>query len=122
MSKDLKIGMIIGVVLLIAATLMISFLSEGSLTERLKEKFNKQTSPLPEDGDKQPAPADTINTDNTADKSSGTIHIVKPGESIKDIAYKYYGNRMMINKIIDENPQIPDDYKLKAGMKIKIPE
>ena len=111
MSKDLKTGMIIGVVLLIAATLMISFLSEGSLRSRLKGKFNPAATPtLPDDSNKE---------QDSADKK---IHIVTEGETIKEIAEKYYGNPLMINKIVDENPQIPDDYKLKAGMKLKIPE
>ncbi len=123
MSKDLKIGMIIGVVLLIAATLMISFLSEGSLAERLKVKFNKEASPSPPDKintEKDTPPGKT--TDAETDENTERIHIVKDGQSIHDIADKYYGNKYMIIKIIDENRQIPDDNKLKAGMRLKIPE
>lgn len=45
MPKDLKIGMIIGVVLLIVATLLISFLSQGSLESRLEDKFNNEFEP-----------------------------------------------------------------------------
>lgn len=132
MQKDLKIGMIIGVVLLIVATLVISFLSEGSLESRLEGKFNNPSTSkaLGEDfeepalssesntGDKTelPPPPDTP-TENTA-----KIHIVADGENLNDIADKYFGNALMINKIIDENPQIPDSYKLTAGMKLKIPE
>ena len=122
MSKDLKIGMIIGVVLLIAATLMISFLSEGSLMYRLKDKFKKETAaPLPGDDKNEnktppPLPADTPPEDG------GKIHIVANGETINKIAEKYYDNPDMINKIVDENPHIPDNYELKAGMRLIIPE
>ena len=123
MSKDLKTGMIIGVVLLIAATLMISFLSKGSLRSRLKGKFDKGTTEtLPDDSNKEQNSADKKNTDDETTQSTVKIHIVTDGETINEIAEKYYDNRMMINKIVDENPQIPDDYKLKAGMKLKIPE
>lgn len=123
MSKDLKIGMIIGVVLLIAATLVISFLSQGSLRDRLKGKFNKETSAtIPDENDKEQPPAGKKNTDNETPRSTERIHIVKEGQTIRDIAKIYYGNREMINKIVDENPHIPYDNKLKAGMKLKIPK
>ena len=115
--------MIIGVVLLIAATLMISFLSQGSLRSRLKDKFKKDTTaPNVEDDnvDKTP-PKEIPPAEKPADDGTKT-HIVIKGQTIKQIADKYYGNPMMINKIVDENPQIPDSYKLKAGMKLKIPK
>jgi len=115
--------MIIGVVLLIAATLMISFLSQGSLRSRLKDKFKKDTTaPNVEDDnvDKTP-PKEIPPTEKLADDGTKT-HIVTDGQTINEIADKYYGNPMMINKIVDENPQIPDSYKLKAGMKLKIPK
>ncbi|MCF7955670.1 MAG: LysM domain-containing protein [Phycisphaerae bacterium] len=123
MSKDLKIGMIIGVVLLIAATLMISFLSQGSLRSRLKDKFKKDTA-APEviDNNIDEMPPKEI---PPAEKPAGDgtrPHIVIAGQTINDIADKYYGNPMMIIKIVDANPQIPDNYELKAGMKLKIPK
>jgi nucleoid-associated protein YgaU len=123
MRKDLKIGMIIGVVLLIAATLMISFLSQGSLRSRLKYKFKKDTTPP--SGNQQninkTPPKEIPPAEKFADDGTKT-HIVTDGQTINEIADKYYGNPMMINKIVDENPQIPDSYELKAGMKLKIPK
>ena len=122
MQKDLKIGMIIGIVLLIAATLVISFLSEGSLRSRLKGKFHKDTTiNLGDDNiDEGKTPVGTSGDPNP--ESSGKIHIVTEGQTIYEIAEKYYGNRKMINRIVDENSHIPDNYELKAGMKLKIPE
>ena len=123
MSKDLKIGMIIGVVLLIAATLVISFLSQGSLRDRLKGKFNKETSAtIPESIDKEQPPTPKKTTDNETPRSTERIHIVKEGQTINDIAKIYYDNKDKIIKIIDENHHIPNNYELKAGMKLKIPE
>jgi hypothetical protein len=123
MSKDLKIGMIIGVVLLIAATLVISFLSKGSLKDRLKNKYNKETSATtPQGNGKEQPPTPKKNTDNETPRSTERIHIVKEGQTIQDIAKIYYGNKDKIIKIIDENRQIPNNYKLKAGMKLKIPK
>lgn len=122
MSKDLKIGMIIGVVLLIAATLVISFLSEGSLRDRLKGKYNKETSAtIPDDSNKEQPGTPQKNTDDKTPENTETIHVVTAGQTIYEIAEKYYGNRNMIIKIVDENPHIPDNYELKAGMKLKIP-
>jgi hypothetical protein len=120
MSKDLKIGMIIGVVLLIAATLVISFLSQGSLRSRLKNKYKKDTStPSVDDGKKNVD--DKTPPSNQLPENIKKIHIVEEGQTIYDLADKYYGNPQMIIKIIDENP-IPDSYELKTGMKIKIPK
>ena len=123
MSKDLKIGMIIGVVLLIAATLVISFLSQGSVRDRLKGKFSKDSSVISPDAGNtgQDAPPKKT-TDDQSSQSTGKIHIVKEGQTIYDIAEKYYRNSKMIIKIVDENPHIPDSYELKPGMKLKIPE
>jgi len=115
--------MIIGVVLLIAATLMISFLSQGSLRSRLKNKYKKDTTPpnvVDDNIDKTP-PEEIPPAEKFADDGTKT-HIVIKGQTIKQIADKYYGNPMMINKIVDENPQIPDSYELKADMKLKIPK
>ena len=123
MQKDLKIGMIIGVVLLIAATLVISLLSEGSLRSRLKGKFNKDTSighPEGTGNDEDALLADK--PDDNISESTGKIHIVTEGQTINEIADKYFGNPRMIIKIVDANPDIPDNFELKAGMKIKIPE
>jgi len=122
MRKDLKIGMIIGVVLLIAATLMISFLSKGSLRSRLKEKYKKDTSAPSVNKNKidETTPKAPPAKDHPQD--DGKTHIVTEGQTINEIANKYYGNPLMINKIVDENPQIPDNYELKPGMKLKIPE
>jgi hypothetical protein len=122
MSKDLKIGMIIGVVLLIAATLVISFLPGGSLRGRLKGKFKKETTtPYTSDSNDVEQTPSSENSDQN-EQVTGKIHIVTEGETIHDIAEKYFRNRRMIIKIVDENPLIPDDYKLKAGMTLKIPE
>lgn len=123
MSKDLKIGMIIGVVLLIAATLMISFLSQGSLRSRLKDKYKKDTTApyVENDNTDKTNPKETPTAEKPADDGMKT-HIVTTGQTIYEIADKYYGNPLMINKIIDENPSIPDSYELKAGMKLKIPK
>ncbi len=120
--------MIIGAVLLLAATLVISFLSDGSLETRLTNKLNKELEPNSitepaagndhnENGSENDLPTSSEKPPEIVEK----FHVVQPGETINDIADKYFGNPMMINKLIDANRQIPDNYELKAGMKLKIP-
>jgi LysM repeat protein len=129
MPKDLKIGMIIGAVLLVVATLVISFLSEGSLKTRLTNKHKNELGPNSsvdpgyndddnDNGDKTVTPPPAEKPPEIVEK----IHIVQPGETINDIANRYFGNPMMINRILDKNPHIPDNYELKPGMKLKIPQ
>jgi LysM repeat protein len=126
MSKDLKIGMIIGAVLLIAATLVISFLSGDSLELRLTNKHKNELGPNSltypvANGDENSGNAVTPPSSEKPPEIAEKIHVVQPGETINDIAEKYYGNRKMIIRIIDANPQIPDNYELKPGMKLEIP-
>jgi hypothetical protein len=119
MSKDLKIGMIIGAVLLIAATLVISFLSGDSLESRLNNKHKNELGP---NSLTYPVANGDENSGNAVTPpSSEKIHVVQPGETINDIAEKYFGNPKMIIRIIDANPQIPDNYELKPGMELEIP-
>lgn len=145
MRKDLKIGMIIGVVLVTAATLAISFWPEASIEARQKKTFKEKKVPLPEttvppgidDTDESAESGDikTVKVNNninepdensapaSEDKNSEgvKIHIVAEGETLRDIAEKYYGNRLMINRIVDSNPDVITDInKLEPGMKLEI--
>ena len=77
--------------------------------------LDKPETVKPEENAVWPAGAET-ESGNTR-----KLHIVKEGETLGDIAEKYYGNRLMINRIVDSNPDtISDSNKIIAGMKLFI--
>lgn len=128
MRKDFKTGMIIGVVLVIVATLMFSVWPEGSIESRQRKNFlenggiakssdllepdNDQSSDEPESNDPQPEELDR----------EGLYHLVGAGETLSDLAEKYLGDPMMTNGIVDANPEvIADADVIKPGMRLFIP-
>ena len=52
-----------------------------------------------------------------------TFHVVREGETLSDISYRYYGSAGKWRKILDANRGvIKDENKLKPGTKLVIPE
>ena len=64
------------------------------------------------------------NKNKTSTKSKQTIHIVKKGDTLYDIAKKYYGKGSSYKKIIEKNkskyPSLTKNTKIKAGWKLVI--
>lgn len=134
MRKDLKIGMCIGVVLVIGATIVISLMPGSTVEKRLLE-----TAPVdiqPAEGDQQqpplitsPEPGDTPavtpkQTESEKPKPSPPterIHIVIEGQTLSAIAMKYYNDPSQWKKIYQANIRI-DPRKLRPGTKLIIPE
>jgi nucleoid-associated protein YgaU len=52
-----------------------------------------------------------------------TFHVVREGETLSDISYRYYGSAGKWQKILDANRGvIKDENRLKPGIKLIIPE
>lgn len=132
MRKDLKIGMGIGMVLVIGATLVISLLPSSTVERRLREtattdfdNAQKKTQLAPSasippqqnkrDTASQPAPE---KQDPTATQQ---IHIVIKNQTLSELAVKYYDDPRKWKKIYDANPGIKPD-KLLPGTKLTIPK
>ncbi|PJA11444.1 MAG: hypothetical protein COX65_10440 [Elusimicrobia bacterium CG_4_10_14_0_2_um_filter_56_8] len=49
------------------------------------------------------------------------VHIVRKGETMAEIAIKYYKDMTKWEKIWGANPQIPNPHRLEKGMKLLIP-
>ena len=64
------------------------------------------------------------NKNKTSTKSKQTIHTVKKGDTLYDIAKKYYGKGSSYKKIIEKNkskyPSLAKNTIIKAGWKLVI--
>ena len=140
MRKDLKTGMLLGVVLAVVAVVIISIYSAtvesrlqqkaGSVGESNKKNEPKtatgtQIPPLPvtsESDSQNPLPteqADKI-VENTSDDT--LIHTVAPGETLSAISTLYYGTIDQQQKILDANADIiTNANRLRPGMRLIIP-
>lgn len=124
MRKDLKMGMITGVVIVMVATLIVSVLSpmpEARLAE-------KTSIPSPQGGmaeviqPRVPEGAAATQPPKVIYSVGPKIHIVAAGETLSTIAQKYYGTTDAEQTIIDAN----DDYlldtdALRSGTRLVIP-
>ncbi len=127
MRKDLKMGMITGVVVVTAATLFVSVLSPTPEAMLIDEAsmLSPQGEPAeiirvigPEDA------ADAIATESEKKTYSAgpKIHVVKAGETLSTIAKKYYGTTDAQQTIIDANEDsILDTDALRVGTRLVIP-
>ena len=138
MRKDLKTGMLLGVVLAVVAVVVISIYS-STIESRLqqdtgsapksnnepKTEADTEIPPLPvtsESDSQYPLPteqADKI-TENTSDNI--LIHTVAPGETLSAISTLYYGTMDQQQKILDANADIiTNANRLRSGMRLVIP-
>ena len=155
MHKDLKIGLVLGLILVIFVSLRLATNPNLTLRARLQQSHDAASQPEPPNLTPEPETGQTDTVTNEAINLSATstktetapeikeqatpeepttnervtkikpqrFHIVRKGETLSEIAYKYYGSAAKWNKILDANRSvIKDANKLKPGTKIIIPE
>lgn len=137
MQKDLKIGMLVGLVLVMAVMLWLSIgpgLSPKAGIQHLRNAAAVQEnsgSPNnhPTNSSAAIQPDSTIYsgghpTVKQAEKiKTQRFHIVREGETLSEISRKYYDSANKWQKILEANrDEIEDVSKLKPGTKIIIPE
>jgi len=121
MTRDLKIGMSIG--LLLTAAIAVWLVTRPSLSAKARVQQNvlkqlpvRQEPNLVED---LPAPVDEIVEEVTEEQQ---YHVVAKGETLSLISYKYYGTVNNWKSLLDVNREIIQNPKdLKPGIKILIP-
>jgi len=59
-------------------------------------------------------------TSSSSSSSKEQYYVVKKGDTLWDIARKYYGKGSLYTEILKKNPQIKNPNKIYPGMKIKI--
>ena len=142
MHKDVKIGMVLGLVLVAAGAVWLSTRSSLSVRSRLLES---RSVPLPQAPQQTPSDtnfpssisvaatsevipeqnevSDVVVYDQTPTIKSQKFHIVAKGETLGSISSKYYGSSGKWRKIYDNNRDIiKDPNVLKPGTKLMLPD
>lgn len=148
MQKDFKIGMAVGTTLAVAAMLWLATRPSLSTRARMLRSENAVSteqdsgwpSSVPKDG---LAPETQIPTRDNSQLSvvnsqfkvpdytifekqekikTQRFHIVRDGETLSGISYKYYGSASKWQKIFEANrPRIKNAHKIAPGTKLIIP-
>lgn len=129
MQKDLKIGMVLGLVLTIVAVLWLSTRPSLSTKARMLNSYNAGSR---QESTEQPvlpliAKVETEQSnvpDLTVRKEvEKQIHTIREGETLSGISREYYGSENKWQKILAANRNvIRDANKLKPGTKLIIPK
>jgi len=129
MQKDLKIGMVLGLVLTIVAVLWLSTRPSMSTKARMLNSYKAGARQEPIEQPVLPliAKVETEQSnvpDFTARKQvEKQIHTIREGETLSGISREYYGSENKWQKILAANRNvIRDANKLKPGTKLIIPE
>jgi len=147
MQKDLKIGLVIGLILVAVAAVWLS--TRPSLSTKARMLRSQNIASLGETAIKHPSFApnspNTLATGTSAaietkqsnlpdftmheqratsnEQQDTRFHIVREGETLSDISYRYYGSANKWQKIREANRSvIRDANKLSPGTKLIIPE
>ncbi len=126
MQKDFKLGLIIGLFVVILIFMWLAALPSSSILSRLR---NIQQAQADSAATNTPAPSKSsvppnivIDEYTPPDTNIPTqrYHIVMKNQTLSDIAKIYYGSGARWTKIRDANPSINPD-KVASGTRLYIP-
>ena len=149
MPKDMKIGMILGLIL-VSAVMLWLFVGPGINLKAgaLNIGSNPRTTALPEtsepevsvlvnsteveyteennqlpSGYNQSEETELANNQQPEKIKSQRFHIIREGETLSEISQHYYGSATKWRKILEANKHLIQDVsKLRPGTKIIVPE
>ena len=129
MRKDLKIGLLVGMILVIGIVMMVSLWPGQGVEERQQKTFQADEVHLqvginkPADETEPDIPKVIEETPVAAPvKKPVRVHTVSKGETLSSIAIEYYGSTGYIQKIVDANPKLSrDPDKIRSGTQLIIP-
>ncbi len=128
MPKDLKTGLVIGLVVVGAAALWLSTRESLSIKSRM---LRGESEAEPRYVTDLPVSDSAGYNERTVDQDGGErarpavprIHVVRKGETLSEISYRYYGTVTEWQKILSANRTVIKDVKnLRPGMRLIIPE
>ena len=132
MPKDFKIGMLVGLALVIGATIWLSTHPSLSARARMPNPENNEdeqdTTEYPNFLANSPDNHPVISEAESERKEVKAVegpryHTVRNGETLSGISFLYYGSETKWQKILDANRNIIKDVKnLKPGTELIIPE
>ena len=143
MQKDLKIGMLLGLVIAVATAMWLATRQNLSIKSRLlhtqRVEFQHKSAVKPPPAQNIAQIAGQQKTTEVDNWPSGVVdltiyeqpdkiktqkfHIVGKGETLSAIAKKYYGSAGKVKKIYDANREtITNINMLKPGTKLIIPD
>jgi len=132
MPKDYKIGMLVGLVLVIGAGLTLSLHPSLTIKASIAGPGNAGAEPghieqpgiTPSPANSLPITAETKGEQKEVKIIEGPkYHTVRNGETLSGISYQYYGTENKWQKILDANKDAIKDVKnLKPGTRLVIPE
>jgi 5'-nucleotidase/UDP-sugar diphosphatase len=142
MHKDFKIGLVLGLVVVAVAAVWLS--TRPSLSTKAGMLRSRSVTSTGETVDEPPrfvmdlpkgpskkaaaeAEANSVSEvppyEQPDEVKTQRFHIVRRGETLSDIAYKYYGSASQWRKILEANRGvIKDANRLRPGIKLIIPE
>ncbi len=127
MQKDLKIGLVLGLILVIVTGLWLSAGPGLSPEAKMQEPRESGTEHADSNqlsiiNNQSKLPDPTVYEQAEKIKTQ-KFHIVRKGETLSEISRKYYGSANKWQKILDANRNvISDANKLRPGTKLIIPE
>jgi nucleoid-associated protein YgaU len=133
MSKDFKIGMLVGLVIVMSTGLWLSTRPNLSAratipgpgnSEAEREEVIKQPSFEPNIPDGRSVETDIASDKKTAkDVKEPRYHTVQNGDTLSGISYRYYGSEHKWQKILDANRDVIQNVNnLRLGVRLIIPE
>lgn len=144
MQKDFKIGMVIGLVLIVVVALWLCTRPSLSTKARMLRSYESEPTQetsigqmrfvtnLPNspslkatteiEGERLSKPDVTV-ISNPEKIETQRFHIVRRGETLSDISQRYYGAANKWQKILDANRNVIESAnKLRPGVKLIVPE
>jgi len=120
MQGNFKTGLIVGTILVAAASFWLSTRDNLSIKSRFLRTHNTKPSAQPEICYQQPAETKAEKIPLTIAENKIRIHIVEKGQTLSSIANMYYGHPADYRKILEAN-KIKDANKITPGMNLIIP-
>ena len=132
MPRDFKIGLALGLILTAAIILYLATRPDLSIKTRMANFQSAEPAKTeivqPPPNPQAKPPAEPVHTEpqissSPEDTKEVRFHIVAAGETLSQIAYKYYGSAKNLQKILDANRDtIKKADQLRAGTRLIIPQ
>ncbi len=138
MQKDLKIGLALGMAIAAGAVVWLSTVPAVSTKARMlqvsnNEPITAERRHIPEEPNlpaEKSVAIETKSPEMSGEQQASNVetqdtrfHIIRKGETLSDISYKYYGSANKWRKILTANRQtIKDANRLTPGTKLIIPD